>query len=67
MGADTGIVHASNGLSAFGHFRDSHKQEEMPRIMFRLPEPSAEVKAEVLRIEALLRPADGPTPADEAI
>ncbi|GAX10777.1 hypothetical protein FisN_UnNu010 [Fistulifera solaris] len=67
MGADTSIVHSINGLSALGHFRDSHEQEERHRILFGLPEPSVELKEEVVRIEALLRPADGPTAADEAI
>jgi hypothetical protein len=67
MGADTNAVHAINGLSAFGHFRDSYKQAERSRILWGFPELTAEIKEEVSRIEVLLRPADGPTPDDEAI
>ncbi|GAX10778.1 hypothetical protein FisN_UnNu011 [Fistulifera solaris] len=67
MGADTNAAHAINGLSAFGHFRDSNKRAERSRILWGYPELSVELKEEVSRIEALLRPADGPTPADEAI
>ncbi len=66
-GADTSIVHASNGLSAFGHFRDSFKQEERSSILWCLPEPSAEAKEEVFGLKRFIRPADGPTSADGAI
>ena len=64
MGANKNIVNASQGLSALGYFRDSKRQAEVPRMIFGFQEPSAEVQAEVSRIEAVLRPANGPTPAD---
>jgi hypothetical protein len=66
MGADKNIVHASQGLSALGQFRSHYKASQLPRILFGLQQPSSEVQDEVSRIEALLRPVNGPTPEDDA-
>ena len=66
MGADKNTVHASKGLSAMGHFRDVRKKLEVPHFIFGTPGLSAELQAEASRIEALLRPTNGPTPADDA-
>ncbi len=67
MGADKNMLYLLEGLSALGHFRETYRKEEMPRIMFGLPELSAEVKEEVVRMEPLLRPINGPTNTDDAL
>lgn len=66
LGADESVVHATTGLSALGYFRDGLREKIGHDIIFGYQEMEV-LGVESGRIEQILKPAQGPTKADEDI